>query len=115
MRQPRWCWPRSGSAVQAWRGSRVMFRTLGNRGWLLLAVSVTAWLLAPRRLDDRPAPATGQVTDDPPERPRMGLLVVAAILCTVLAVGIVGAIKVLQMREDVEVAHALTGGDAAKA
>ncbi len=92
-----------------------MRRTFGSGDWLLLGVGVAAWLLASRRQAEAPAPATEAVADDIAEPPRMAMLAAAAAFCALLALGIIGIIQVSQMREDSEVARALTGGDPARA
>jgi mono/diheme cytochrome c family protein len=46
---------------------------------------------------------------------RIGLVVAAAASCVLLAVGVVALLQVNQMREERDVAQALTGGNPAKA
>jgi len=70
--------------------------------------------LAPRRGGARPPSASvpSAVTATPDVAgPRVGVVVAAVIVCALLAAGVVGVYRVMQMREDADIAVALTGGD----
>jgi cytochrome c2 len=81
-------------------------------GFLLTAASSKA--RAPNNV--ALACGSGEVAD-PGEAPRVriGIVVAAAALCVLLAVAVVAVLQVDQVREDRDVAQALTGGDPTKA
>jgi cytochrome c2 len=90
--------------------------------WWLWAVGLLAFLLTAASSKAR-APTNISLASgsdevaDPGEAPhvRIDIVVAAAALCVLLAVAVVALLQVNQMREDRDVAQALTGGDPTKA
>ena len=83
---------------------------------LLWLAGVAVFLLGVKREDARPRPTAPGVAPAATRRPiwrarASASSLAAAALCALLAAGLVGVHQVNQMREDADVAVALTGGD----
>jgi cytochrome c2 len=94
-----------------------MSRVRRSRVWWLWAVGLLAFLLAAPSGKVRSPQNVPPNTVDAGEarRVRIGIVVAAGAVCLLLAVGVVAMLQVNQMREDRDVAQALTGGDPTKA
>ena len=87
-----------------------MPRARRSLAMLLWSAGVAMVLFGARREDAGPLPPAPAAA-----RPRVGMIAVFAALGALLAAGVVGVHQVNQMREDADVAIALTGGDPANA